>query len=942
MKSQSVQQNNCKLTLNNDFTPVQDYANSCYQFKIIQLQQQNQILGDQSQSLIQFPSQTLVNQGIALENNIRIGVNSETCDFQNDTLKNCVNNSIAINQNESQFFECSSKYNNNEYNDTCCQISKADQLIPQEGKIQFIPSTQCERQSYFSANQVSSMFAKYDKNKSINLQSAIDSKEANKLELKQRGYKKRNNLLTRDNYAQKQVWRKKWLQILALVSKMKRAAYQSSLFYRPQCLREIQIRLINDISSNQINQIELSQLDKYNLGRLFNYANFKGMISLLYLLAQVIYFAHLFTCLWNYVGLLQLQSNTGWIVTYNYQSESVTSRYIQTFYYAVVTMTTIGYGDFTAQTQLEKLLMIFIAFFSCGIFGYTINSIGNILYDIKQKRDLYLQELAKINKYFKQNNVELGLQCRAKKYIQYLYSDQYCDQSCSIKSLSSLSVYLQKEIQQDVYIKMLKKVPIFREIASEQIFNELALLMKERIICHDQIVTSQEDDDENENFIYFVNDGTIVEFCQHDTNTQIKEVQKFRYGQYFGLVQFICGNRNQIPKYKSYGISSVLQLSRSSFFNVLRKYDQEYQKFCHVKDEVKFESKFQKINSYCYSCKQKNHIFYECPYLFYEGKKSIILRQYFKECNLKIKHFQRKKQEKSLNALTNQVYVEQCADKHFLQNMPCFSMWYESQESESQQDSMSDQDFSNQSKEDEISQLELCRNISSDQKYTEQKKRGSIIEDSSQVQIDGRKFSLQIQNQLDQGDANLLNVQKVYSAVIQSRMNISDDEESVNLEDNYNSQICKNKRNQSQKNIKTKDSSLSIQNLIENEQFNSQSQTKLQTNHKLEMQQSSQINKKSVKFQDILKNIEFLLSSHQPLNCLNQNCQSCIQTENNLQNILKDVINNQKYRANQRPSIFLEPSKMKTLLQSTKQRTAFIQNQTEQKTTNFSNKNMSI
>ena len=70
-------------------------------------------------------------------------------------------------------------------------------------------------------------------------------------------------------------------------------------------------------------------------------------------------------------------------------------------------MTTIGYGDISAQSDLEKCALSFAAFFSCGIFGYTINSIGslqtkqnkqiyyytllgNILFDFKKKKDQYL------------------------------------------------------------------------------------------------------------------------------------------------------------------------------------------------------------------------------------------------------------------------------------------------------------------------------------------------------------------------------------------------------------------------------------------------------------------------------------------------------------------------------------------------------------------------
>lgn len=39
-------------------------------------------------------------------------------------------------------------------------------------------------------------------------------------------------------------------------------------------------------------------------------------------------------------------------------------------------MSTIGYGDITAKMTNERILMIFTIFFACGLYGYTLNSIG--------------------------------------------------------------------------------------------------------------------------------------------------------------------------------------------------------------------------------------------------------------------------------------------------------------------------------------------------------------------------------------------------------------------------------------------------------------------------------------------------------------------------------------------------------------------------------------
>ncbi len=46
------------------------------------------------------------------------------------------------------------------------------------------------------------------------------------------------------------------------------------------------------------------------------------------------------------------------------------------YYYSTVTMTTVGYGDITATTDLEVLLNIFTMFVACGVFAYSFNEIG--------------------------------------------------------------------------------------------------------------------------------------------------------------------------------------------------------------------------------------------------------------------------------------------------------------------------------------------------------------------------------------------------------------------------------------------------------------------------------------------------------------------------------------------------------------------------------------
>ncbi|KAL4491164.1 hypothetical protein ABPG73_013233 [Tetrahymena malaccensis] len=1125
-------------------------------FKQPYLEQQNQCLGDQSYTLQQFPSQMLTATAAVAEKNNKSRIHKEILSelrnsqlqqqnesihillqlyfqlenmqqkliyllyhskkiddhftfvdllfnftfkmftFTSLTFKGFIDQSYGNCNEETQHKFCEQKQVLlNEFNDAHFKFSKIDKENSQNNQQEQNDSKQFTVENDLTLIQTIPFYQSNLK------QSQIQSfqRVANQLVVDQKAFKKRKNLLNLENNNQKDIWKKKWMEILALVSKMQTIAKQSKLFFRPNQLKEIQVRLINDLSSNQSNSNnEVSQFNKYKLGKFITYGNLKGVlsfknyrklikfilkyfgcmiklfnkfklitknvgilclknfplfhsqsslfilwealifaissslfvyipfefcfnlqretffiyfiqyistivlsidifikfntlsaeqgtfieqhlqifsnyissyflfdlismiclqsqlfdvnglqflfflrmlqpfkilqvfreqfllkttmygiISLLYLLVQVIYFAHLFTCLWNYVGLLQLPQNQGWMVTYNYQTESVTSRYIQIFYYAIVTMTTIGYGDFSAQTQLEKFLMIFVAFFSCGIFGYTINSIGSILYDFKQKEDLYLQELAKVNKYFKQNNVEFGLQCRAKKYIQYLYSDQYCDQSCSIKSLSSLSGYLQKEIQQDVYIKMLKKVPLFRQIFTEHIFSELALQVKEKIYCHDQLILNEDEDNEegNQNILFFINDGTILQYCQYDQNTEIKEIERYKYGQYFGLLSFMNGETTSKHKYKSIGVSSLLQLSYSNFKETLRKFDLEYQKFCFLKDEVIFQNKLQKIHVYCQSCQQKDHVIEQCPYLFYEGKKDRILRQYLKECNETLQNFKRKQSEKSQNAILNLNKIQKVADNYYLKNIELFSVWDISLQSESESDYDDDdeddreeeKDKLNQTQSDTHSELEDVKQQLTELKVQNEQKQGEfqkrLLVDDQQLILNDRKLSLQIYqqenlSQIEQTDFNASNSGNKQSIVISGLSSkLFQDEESAAQEDNQFNQTTKKKNNKSYKRLKTKDQSFKIINSQDQEQLikHLNSQNRIQTLKKLDKlqtlgTQSYQKAQQNQVFQ-MLKNIQSFLqqSNHNYGFCSIISCSNCSKIESMTQNLLKQI-----------------------------------------------------
>ena len=112
---------------------------------------------------------------------------------------------------------------------------------------------------------------------------------------------------------------------------------------------------------------------------------FNAILAFIRLCFLMICIAHWFACVWHLVAVYEeTDYPVTWLNTLGLANADWTERYVTSLYWAITTMITVGYGDITPQTIPEKIYTIFCMLIACGVFGYTMNRIGNIFQSFEE------------------------------------------------------------------------------------------------------------------------------------------------------------------------------------------------------------------------------------------------------------------------------------------------------------------------------------------------------------------------------------------------------------------------------------------------------------------------------------------------------------------------------------------------------------------------------
>ena len=373
-----------------------------------------------------------------------------------------------------------------------------------------------------------------------------------------------------------------------------------------------------------------------------------NVLALIKLMARIILLSHIFSCLWNFVG--NISPDESWIQHQGLIGHPWWVLYINSYYYVCITMNTVGYGDITPQNIYEKVFAIIFTYMACGVFAYTLNSVGLIVGDIA-RRDSELQRgLTTLNGFMKQKKISKDLRVRVAKYLEYISEEDSLQQlEEQGRVIGELSEVLKKDLMIEANSPILRHLKMFTKNFSEHFLRELMPLIKEaRFTAGDRIFSSGEWNDVS---LFIVRKGELEIFQElWESKTVIKTL---KIGETFGEIAFFSGQSYDYSV-RSIDFTSLYVISRENFIELLKKHPEDLEKFCQIRDNINIYENYKELFLKCLVCNTTEHVLHQCPNLFYRPKKEIlVLKHFFSSPQDRNEKFKRKTKAICLRARLN-------------------------------------------------------------------------------------------------------------------------------------------------------------------------------------------------------------------------------------------------------------------------------------------------
>ena len=165
-------------------------------------------------------------------------------------------------------------------------------------------------------------------------------------------------------------------------------------------------------------------------------------------------------------------------------------RYVASVYWAMTTLSTVGYGDFHARTQREMIFSIMVELAGGVSFAMLVGSLNAVLMSRSAGETIYNERMDSVREFLRVKEVPLECKRKVLSFYTHYYQEKTVFDEGDI--IDKLPEYLQTNIIHCIYGTMVQEVPIFAGLDQHVVAQVCFALRPLRVVGGDAIMVKGE------------------------------------------------------------------------------------------------------------------------------------------------------------------------------------------------------------------------------------------------------------------------------------------------------------------------------------------------------------------------------------------------------------------------------------------------------------------
>ncbi|MQM20909.1 hypothetical protein Taro_053939, partial [Colocasia esculenta] len=193
-------------------------------------------------------------------------------------------------------------------------------------------------------------------------------------------------------------------------------------------------------------------------------------------LQVTLFTVHAAGCMYYWMAVHYRVKQDTWIGTQieNFQEKSIWTGYVYSMYWAIVTLSTVGYGDLHSQNTGEKVFNIFYMLFNIGLTAYLIGNMTNLIVHGATRTFMMRDKINEVSRFASKKRLPDTLREQMMAHLQLKFKTAELQQE---EVLADLPKAIRSSIAQHLFQGTLENCYLFKGV-SEDIIIQLVSELK--------------------------------------------------------------------------------------------------------------------------------------------------------------------------------------------------------------------------------------------------------------------------------------------------------------------------------------------------------------------------------------------------------------------------------------------------------------------------------